>query len=297
MPASKEFEVVLKKIRARAAEVRHSLNDDRISYERLVQDYPILENTDLEPIGAGGVPALWITAPNANRNRAILYFHGGGFVIGSNRTHSTMLSYLSRDAATRVLGLDYRLAPENPFPAQLEDAIASYRWLLSQGFQPENIVIAGDSAGGGLTISALVALRYLGEPLPAAGICISPWVDLQATGKTYESNASVDPSVSRDRTLNMAKVVLAGKNPSAPFASPLHADLSGLPPLLVQVGSVEVLVDDSKMLVEKAKAHDVKADLEIWEYMTHVWHQHAPFLPEALDAIQSIGSFVKEHVS
>lgn len=297
MPASKEFEVVLEKIRARAAEVRHSLNEDRLSYERLVQDYPMLESTELEPTGAGGVPALWITAPNANRNRAILYFHGGGFVIGSNRTHSTMLSYLSRDAATRVLGLDYRLAPENPFPAQLEDAIASYRWLLSQGFQPENIAIAGDSAGGGLTISLLVALRYLGEPLPAAGVCISPWVDLLATGKTYETNAPVDPSVSRDRTLNMAKVVLAGKDPSAPLASPVNADLSGLPPLLVQVGSVEVLVDDSKMLVEKAKAHGGKAELEIWEHMTHVWHQHAPFLPEAVEAIQNIGSFVKEHVS
>ena len=297
MPLSKELETVLKKIRARAAEVRHSLDEDRLSYERIVQDYALAQDTAQEPVGAGGVPALWFTAPNANRDRVVLYFHGGGYVIGSNRTHAGMMSYLSRAAQARVLGLDYRLAPENPFPAQVEDALASYRWLLSQGYNPENIVIAGDSAGGGLTVSTLVSLRYLADPLPAAGVCISPWVDLEATGKTYDTNAEVDPSVSRDRTIGMAKVVLAGKDPAAPLASPIHADLTGLPPLLIQVGTIEVLVDDSNMLVERAKAAGVQVELELWDGMPHVWHQHAPFLPEALQAIESIGAFVKKHVS
>ena len=230
-----------------------------------------------------------------SQDRIMLYLHGGGYAFGSMRTHRVMLAHISRAAACRVLGLDYRLAPENPFPAPIEDTVAAYRWLLSNGAKPENIVFGGDSAGGGLVVAALVALRYLGEPLPAAAVCISAWGDMEATGRSYTSNAEVDPSVSRDRILKIGKVYMADKDPRAPLASPIYADLHGLPPILFQVGSIETLLDDTNTLAENAKEAGVKVDVEIWDDMPHVWHHYAPILPEARDAIRSIGDFVLRH--
>jgi acetyl esterase/lipase len=295
MAASPQLDRVLGMIRARAAEVRKTIEDDRLSYERIMASLKMDDDIKTERVGAGGVPAEWIVAPGAAADRIVLYLHGGGYAFGSMRTHRVMLSYLSRAASARVLGLEYRLAPENPFPAPVEDTVTAYRWLLAGGAKAKKIVVAGDSAGGGLMLAALVALRYLGEPLPAAGVGISVWTDMEATGASFTDNAEVDPSVSRDRILRIAKLYLGGKDPRAPLASPIHADLVGLPPLLLQAGSIETLLDDSTVLAKRAKAAGVKVEVEVWDDMPHVWHHFAPILPEARQAIEHIGEYIRKH--
>jgi len=297
MAKSPQLDRVISMIRARATAPRKTIEDDRVSYETMLSTLPLDDDISTERIGAGQVPAEWIWASGVNDASAMLYLHGGGYVLGSMRTHRVMLAHLARAAGIKVLGLEYRLAPENPFPAPVEDALAAYRWLLNRGYDPKRIVLAGDSAGGGLVVSAMVAMRYVGEPLPAAGVCISPWVDMEATGRTFVTNAASDPSVTRERILHIASLYLAGKPPQAPFASPIHADLRGLPPLLVQVGSIETLLDDANALTERAKAAGVPVQLEVWEDMPHVWHHFAPILPEAQQAIARIGEFVRKHLA
>ena len=295
--ASPELDTVLQMIRARSLEVRNTIEDHRLSYERIMAKLPMEDDITTEKLAAGGVPAEWIDAPNADKSTVLLYLHGGGYAFGSMRTHRVMLAHISRAAGARVLGLDYRLAPEFPFPAPVEDSLAAYRWLLSQGVDPKKIVIGGDSAGGGLMVAVLVALRYIGEPMPAAGVGISAWTDMEATGQSFMSNAEVDPSVNRDRILSIAKLYMADKDPSAPLASPIHADLTGLPPLLLQVGSIETLLDDTNELAKRAKAAGVQVEVDVWDDMPHVWHHFAPILPEARQAIGRIGEFMKKHTS
>ena len=295
MAASKELDAVLEIIRTWTSEVRKTVEHDRLSYEKMFSTLPWDDDVETERVGAGGVPSEWITAPGADQGRVVLYFHGGGFVFGSMRTHRVMLAHLSRAAKARVLGLDYRLAPENPFPAPIEDALTAYRWLLDQGIDPRKITLAGDSAGGGLVLSSLVALRYAGEPMPAAGIPISAWTDMEATGKSMITNAEADTWVDRESLLKIAKVYLNGKDPRAPLASPLHADLRGLPPLLMQVGGVEVLLDDTNALAERAREAGVAVEVEVWDDMPHVWHTFAPILPEGEKAIDRIGEFILQH--
>jgi acetyl esterase/lipase len=192
--------------------------------------------------------------------------------------------------------LDYRLAPEHPFPAALEDSLAAYRWLLSNGIKHTNIVIGGDSAGGGLAAATLVALRYAGEPMPAAGILHSGWTDLTNSGGTFISKAEEDPIIDRDMVDNMAMAYLGDKDRKTPLASPFHADLRGLPPLLMQVGTAEVLLDDSLGFAERAKAAGVDVTLEVWDDVPHVWQMFAPILPEAQQAIDHCGEFIRKHV-
>ena len=295
MAPSKELDTVLEMIRVRSAEVRKTTDDDRLSYERIMSTLPLDDDIETERVGVNGIPAEWISAPESQENRVILYLHGGGYLFGSARTHRVMLAHMARAAKARVLALDYRLAPEIPFPAPVEDSVSAYRWLLDQGISAKKMVIGGDSAGGGLAIAALVALRSVGEPMPAAGVCISAWTDMESTGQSHTTNAESDPSVSKERLLKIAKVYLAGKDPTAPLASPIHADLTGLPPLLLQVGSIEVLLDDSTLLKSRAKAAGVSVEMEVWDDMPHVWHHYAPILPEARKAIGRIGEFVLEH--
>ena len=295
MAPSQELDTVLEMIRDRAAEVRHTTDDYRLSYERIMSSLPLDDDIRTKRVGVNGVPAEWITAPESQEDRVVLYLHGGGYLLGSARTHRVMLAHLARAAKARVLALDYRLAPEIPFPAPVEDTVSAYRWLLSQGIAPEKMVIGGDSAGGGLTIAAMVALRHVGEPMPAAGVCISPWTDMEATGQSYTTNAEADPSVTKEQILTIAKAYMDGKDPKAPLASPIHADLTGLPPLLIQVGGIEVLLDDSTMLKSRAKKAGVPVELEVWDDMPHVWHHFAPILPEARKAIGRIGEFVLQH--
>jgi acetyl esterase/lipase len=227
----------------------------------------------------------------------ILYVHGGGYVIGSINTHRELINRFSKAANARVLALNYRLAPEHPFPAPVDDATAAYRWLLSQGIQPNRVVVSGDSAGGGLTIAALVAIRDAKLPTPAAGVCLSPWVDMEGTGETMTTKASVDPMVQKQGLLEMASLYLSGKDPKSPLASPLYADLKGLPPLLIQVGEAETLLDDANRITQRAKAAGVQVSLEVWPEMIHVWQMFAAVLPESQQAIDGMGKFVREHTA
>ncbi|MEE3012703.1 MAG: alpha/beta hydrolase [Chloroflexota bacterium] len=292
MAPSEELNTVLEMIRVRSAETRNTIDDERLSYERIMSTLPIDDDIETERVGVNGVAAEWIWAPESDKRRVILYLHGGGYVIGSVRTHRVLLAHLARAAKARVLALDYRLAPETPFPGPIDDTVNAYQWLLSEGIEPANMAIAGDSAGGGLVVAALVALKSVGEPLPAAGVCISPWSDMESTGGSMMTNSESDPSVSKERLLKLAGIYLNGKNPQAPLASPIHADLTGLPPLLLQVGSIEVLLDDSTMLKEQAHKAGVSVQMEVWDDMPHVWHHYAPILPEARKAISKIGEFL-----
>lgn len=249
------------------------------------------------PVEAGGVSAEWSVADGADQNKVILYVHGGGYVMGSAGSHRDMTGRLSQAAGARVLSLNYRLAPEHPFPAPVDDAVAAYRWLLGQGIQASNIAIAGDSAGGGLALAALIAIRDAGEPMPAAGIGISPWVDMEGMGESMTTRAAVDPVVQKEGLLGMAKIYLGGADPKNPLAAPLHANLAGLPPLLIQVGDAETLLDDATRITERARKADVDVTLKIWDEMPHVWHLFAPILPEGQQAIEEIGTFFKEQTA
>jgi acetyl esterase/lipase len=246
-------------------------------------------------VDAGGVPAEWITTPEAVDERVIYYLHGGGYIMGSINTHREMISRLSRAAGGRALAIDYRLAPENPFPAAVEDSTGAYRWLLSTGVDPARLVIAGESAGGGLTVATLVALRDAGDALPTAAVCLSPWVDLECLGESMTTKAEIDPMAHREDILELAEAYLGDTHPRTPLAAPLYADLRGLPPLLIQVGTAEVLLDDSTRLAERARSAGVDVILEPWDDMFHMWHFFAAMLPEGQQAIDRIGEFIRKH--
>ena len=293
---SEELKAVIEMWRVIAQHADMPVEEIRTEFEALSAGFTLPADIRTERLSAGGVPAEWVVAPEASADRTLLYLHGGGYVVGSINTHRDLAARLSRAARTRVLVIDYRLAPEHPYPAAVEDATAAYRWLLATGAPPQRIVIAGDSAGGGLTIATLVALRDGAQPLPAAGVCLSPWVDLEGSGESMATKAAVDPLVDRDRLRKTAAYYLAGQDPCTPLAAPLYANLSGLPPLLIQVGTAETLLDDSTRLAERARKAGVNVTLEPWEDMIHVWQAFAAILPEGQQAIERIGEFIRQRV-
>ena len=297
---SQQLQIVLQLVRANPL---HETEDPariaelRAFFEQAISLIPMPADLRREPVDAGGVPAEWISAAGADAGTVVYYLHGGAYAIGSINTHREMISRIARAANARALAIDYRLAPEHPFPAAVEDAVAAYRWLLSTGADPERIVIAGDSAGGGLTVATLLALRDAGDPLPAAAVCISPWTDLAITGESMDTKADVDPLIKKADAIAGAKQYLGGADPRNPLASPLYADLSGLPHLLVQVGGSETLLNDATRLAERAQAAGVDVTLETWEEMIHVWHFFAFILPEAQQAIDRIGQFIRQRTA
>ncbi len=258
--------------------------------------FGLASDVKVEKASAGGVPAEWTSTPGAAATAVVLYVHGGGYVIGSLDSHRHLVAEIGRACGARALALDYRLAPEHPFPAPVEDALAAYRFLLASGIAPERIAIAGDSAGGGLVVAAMLAIRGAGLPQPGCGWCISPWVDLQSTGASMNDNAARDPTVQKAGILDFAGIYLAGADPRSPLASPIHGDLHGLPPLLIQVGAVETLLDDALMLARAASLADVYVDLQVWPEMIHVWHQWFTQLDAGRRAIAAGGAFVREYV-
>jgi monoterpene epsilon-lactone hydrolase len=272
------------------------LEELRYRYDEIADGNQISTKVICEPVKAGRVSAEWISGSEASPNRVILYLHGGCYATGSVETHRDLISRLSIAAGMPVLGLNYRLAPMHPFPAAVEDAAAAYRWLIETGIEPAHIAIVGDSAGAGLALATTITMRDDGLPLPAAVVCLSPWVDLAVTGTSMESKASEDPVVSRDMLLGWGKLYLGDHDQRTPLASPLYADLHRLPPLLIQVGSAEVLLDDATRLATRAADAGVDTRLEVWPEMIHVWQNFAAILPEARQAIDGIGSFVREHL-
>ena len=265
----------------------------RAQYERAEKVFPTPADVKVEHVSAPTAPAEWLRPPSAVPGRVVLYLHGGGYVIGSPRSHRHLAAAIATASQAGALLLDYRLAPEHPYPAAVEDATAAYRWLLGQAVAPERIVIAGDSAGGGLTVATLLALREAGVPLPAGGVCISPWVDLTFSGGSYLTKADSDPIVNRPGIDQMARAYLGATPATEALASPLFADLRGLPPLLIHVGSEEVLLDDALQLADRARAAGVDTTLEVYERMIHVWHWFLPMLDEAQTAVEAIGRFVR----
>jgi acetyl esterase/lipase len=265
----------------------------RAGFDAFAKVFPTAGDIVVERTTANGVPAEWTSAPGADASRAVLYLHGGGYVIGSLDSHRHVTSEIARDFGGRTLALHYRLSPEQPFPAPVEDAVAAYRHLLDGGFAPGNIAIAGDSAGGGLVVAALVAIRDAGLPLPACGWCISPWVDMEGIGASMTGKAGEDPIVQKEPLLEMARLYLNGADPRAPLAAPMYADLRGLPPLLIQVGAAETLLDDSTRLAAVAGAQDVRVTMEVWPEMVHVWHLFHPRLSAGRRAITEGAAYVR----
>lgn len=268
-----------------------SLVERRKRLDTIAVPAPGLDDVVHAPVDAGGVAAEWSTAPEADHGRVLLYLHGGGYCSGSIASHRGLAAAAGRAAGARTLSVGYRLAPEHPFPAALEDALAAYRFLLAGGVAPGRIAVAGDSAGGGLSLALALGLREAGEPLPACLWLISPWVDLAFTGRTLETKSAVDPILSRPYLEWLAEKYLADANPKGPLVSPLYADLAGLPPTLIQVGAAETLLDDAVRLACRAGAADVPVTLEIWPEMVHVWHMWAGMLAAGRRAIAAGGAF------
>lgn len=283
-------------IKSRPIKLDQTIEEERHDYERLAL-LPSPSDIKTQPVTADGVKAEWVYAPSADVYRAVLYLHGGGYVLGSIDTHRALAGRISRAAQARVLLVDYRLAPEHPFPAALDDSLAAYRWMLAHGANPARVALGGDSAGGGLAVATLVAIKDLRLPMPAAGVCISPWVDLDCVGDSMTTRATVDPWIDREYLTRKAALYLAGQHPHTPLAAPLYADLRGLPPLLIQVGTAETLLDDSKRLAERARGAGVDVVLETWEGMIHGWQAFAETLDEGQLAIDRLGEFVRANVA
>jgi epsilon-lactone hydrolase len=293
--ASPEHQALVEILRNQPVLEGASISDKRAGMEDMAGGAPLPEGTVVEPVDAGGVPAEWLSDGGAG-DGVVLYLHGGGYCIGSVNTHRALAARLASACRARVLNLDYRLAPEHPHPAAVEDAVAAYRWLLGTGLEPGRVVVGGDSAGGGLVVATLLVLRDGGDPLPAAGFCLSPWVDLECAGGTFETKAGVDPMCTREGLTEMAAAYAGGHDLRHPLVSPLHADLTGVPPLLVQVGTAEALLDDSVRLAERARAAGVDVRLEAWDDLVHVFQAFAPMVPEAVEAIEGVGAFVHERL-
>jgi monoterpene epsilon-lactone hydrolase len=269
----------------------------RDGLEAMAGTFAVEPDVKVERVTVAGMTAEWVTSPAIDPSHVILYLHGGGYVVGSLNTHRDLAARLGRAAGARVLAIEYRLAPEHPHPAAVDDAVAAYRWLRAQGASPAHLAIAGDSAGGGLTIATLTALRDLGEPLPKAGVCFSPWVDLEGTGPSMDTNLD-DPMLNRASILHFARFYLGlgTIDPRTPLAAPLYADLTGLPPLLIQASRHEVLLDDATRIAARARDAGVACELDLTDEVPHVWQIFANILPEAQQALDRAGAFVRRHL-
>jgi monoterpene epsilon-lactone hydrolase len=247
----------------------------------------------VETVIAGDMPAMWVRPHGAAQDRVLLCIHGGGFVTGSMFTHRKLFAHCAKAIGVLALIFEYRRAPEYKFPAQLDDAVAAYRWLLEQGISPDQIAVAGDSAGGGLSVSMLLRARELGLPLPAASIPFSPWVDMESTGESMLTNRGKDALFTKESVDRLVTMVLGDGDRRDPYASPLYGDLAGLPPMYIQVGGDELLLDDGRRLAERAKAAGVEVQFDIFPELQHTFHFSAGRAPEADEAIRRIAGWVR----
>lgn len=275
---------------------RNDLQGRRMQMEKTAGKSRPHSKVRIVPVEAGPVPAEWLIPQGAPQDRALLYIHGGAWFMGSTKTHRALVSRLAYASGIRALSINYRLAPENPFPAGLEDCIAAYEWLLESGISPHKIVVAGDSAGGNLTLALLIALRDAGKPLPAGAVALSPATDLAFTGESYKTRLHLDPFFSKVDSTTFIEDYITHYDPYHPLISPLYADLSGLPALLIHVGEHEILLDDAVRFGDSALAAGVEAQTVVWPGMFHVFHMFAPILPEAKQADDQIAEFIKSRL-
>jgi monoterpene epsilon-lactone hydrolase len=301
--ASAELQTVLKMLAERQAAQAEGPPPDLAATRAGMEEraFPPTEAATIAAVDAHGVPCEWITTPASDPRHRLLYFHGGGYVIGSAKTHRRLCENLAQATGCAVLNVDYRLAPEHPFPAAVDDGLATLRFIREQG--PEGpgaaaaLFVAGDSAGGGLVLATLLAAKRDGVRLPDGAIGISAWTDLAGTGASIASRRAKDPLIRDPGMLTgMASQYLGDADARDPLASPLYGDLAGLPPLLLQVGDCEILLDDTTRVAAKAREAGVAVEEEVWPEMFHVWHSMAPILPEGQQAIDRIGRFVREHI-
>ena len=275
-----------------------TIDEQRASMAGMASGAAAPDGIRLRSGALGGVRAEWLTPVGVETDATVLYLHGGGYCIGSLDTHRPLASRIAAATGCTVITLDYRLAPEDPFPAAVDDAVRAYRELLASGTRPPRLAVAGDSAGGGLTVATLLALRAERVPLPAAAVCLSPWVDLTQTAPSFDTRATVDPMVSRAGLQMMASAYLGSADPRTPLASPLFAeDLGGLPPVHIEVGECEVLLDDSTRLAGRIEAAGGEVSLTVWPELIHVFQAFAgPLVPEAEESIDVIGGFLARHL-
>lgn len=288
---------VLAFLKANAAEENLDIASQRARMNGLADFFAVPDGTEVEQGWAGEISGEWVRAKHARRDAVLLYLHGGGYVLGSSKSHRHIVAALSEASGMSVFAADYRLAPEDPFPAAVEDGLAAYKGLLDPGIDPGKIAIAGDSAGGGLTLATLLAARDKGLKMPACAVTISPWADLSQGGEAYRTRLQRDPMIRKEGLDGMAKAYLGNADPKTPHASPAFADFSGLPPLLIQVGTEEALHSDAEAVKARAEAAGVEVSFESWAGMIHVWHAFHPILSEGRDAIARIGSYLKAHIA
>ncbi len=288
---------VLKKFQDKV--ISYNLEDTRRFLDKLSSMTTISKEIKIESINIDGITAEWIYFPESRKDKILLYLHGGGYVAGSLQMYRDLASRISKSINGRSLLIDYRLAPENEvFPAALEDATKTYQWLISKmKIPPKNVIIAGDSAGGGLSLALLLNLKNNNIALPAAAICLSPWTDLTLSGNSIKANADQDPFISLEVLEFYAKTGLMGKNPRDPLISPLFGDFTGLPPILIQVGTAECLLDDSIRVAKIAKKAGVDMTLDIWDDMVHVFQIFASVAPESQEAIKKMGEFTSRFLN
>mgnify|MGYP001818540787 FL=1 len=287
--------MVIKYFLAPRFPARDTMAEKRKVVENFAKWAVLPSDARVEKIQINGIYAEWVSVKGVFEDTIILYLHGGGYNVCSPNTHRELCAHISRASSARVLLPGYRLAPENPFPAALDDAVSAYRWLLKNGYSNKNIAIAGDSAGGGLSIAASIALRDQGDPAPSSIACMSPWADLAMSGASIKTHAGIDPVVTLEALQLMASNYIKESDPRTPLISPVYADLKRLSPLLCHAGTAEILLDDSRRLVEKAKNQGVDARLVIYDQMWHVWHLAPRLMPEAQKAVKEFGSFIRSH--
>lgn len=278
------------------ADKNATLQRRRAALEDDARRLPIPRRVDVQQTIVRDIPAEWLVPADASDRRVILYLHGGAYTMGSCATHRALASRIAVASRTPVLQPEYRLAPEHPFPAALHDCVAAYRWLVDSGIPPQKTLVAGDSAGGGLAVALALTLRDDDFPLPAAIVCISPWVDLELTGESLRSRAKVDPICSLEESRINASQYVGKSDPRSALISPIYADLHGLPPLLIHVGDREILLSDATRLAERARDDGVEVELKVWEGMWHVWHLLAAYVPEGKQAVREIGAFINERM-
>ena len=291
--SSDALEALIAGKRARPYSSDQTVEELRRETEARIDANPMPPEVRCEAVNGNDVPMEWIQMPDVDTDRVFYFIHGGGYYRGTVATSRSPAAELSRNCAARTLSVDYRLAPEHPFPAAIDDVLAGYRWLLGQGVDPRNVVVGGISAGGGLTAALLLALKRAGDPLPAGAVPLSPWMDLTQGGASYRTRAAEDPIISKAYLDRMAAYYLAGQDPRNPLASPLFGELAGLPPMLLQVGTAETLLDDSVAFAHRAREAGVDVRLEQWEGLVHGWHGF-PQLPETHEAMARIGAFCRE---
>ncbi|MEN8721563.1 MAG: alpha/beta hydrolase [Alphaproteobacteria bacterium] len=296
--SKEQAEQVIALLRAAPSDPNATTAQARARMEEATSMLPVGDGvTVTEGISANGVTCDWIVPDGANEDRAILYLHGGAYCVGSRKTHRALAAELARVSDAPVLVADYGLAPENPYPEGIEDAVNAYQWLETEKNIPANMIgIAGDSAGGGLTMATLLMLRDREMGEPACGMVISPWVDMTCSAKSYETRRDRDPMIVPDNIQGSADLYLNGKDAESHLASPVFARLNGLPPLLIQVGTEEVLYDDAVRLAGRAVEAHIDVTLECWDGMFHVWHAFYSMLDEGQEAIAAMGQFYKDKI-